>query len=255
MNLQCRTELILSYRAGSQIARILSEEWCSREVYCPACPSDRLAATKVNNPAIDFTCPACNQPFQLKSQKGWNGRKIVDAGYDAMLRAIRADRTPNLLVMQYSSDWSIQNLLLIPRAFFTEAVIEKRRPLRASARRAGWVGCNILLNRIAEDGKIAMISSGVPVPEQTVRREFSRIRGLSELSPSIRGWTVDVLNLIRRLGKNKFSLQELYHFEPEFKSAHPRNENIRPKIRQQLQILRDMGILEFVEPGKYSLRY
>ena len=95
MNLQCRIELAAKYKAGPQIARVLSEEWCMRELYCPACDSNRLTGSRPNNPAVDFTCAKCQQPFQLKSLSHWNPKKIVDAGYEAMLRAIRADMTPN----------------------------------------------------------------------------------------------------------------------------------------------------------------
>jgi len=169
-----------------------------------------------------------------------------------MIRSIRADRTPNLLFLHYSAEWCVQNLLLIPRMFFTESVIEKRKALSASARRAGWVGCNILLRRIPSDGKIQMVSDGVAIPIAQVRQEFARVRTLAELPPSARGWTVDVLNLIRRLGKPQFSLTELYDFETDLKTLHPQNQNIRPKIRQQLQILRDKGFLRFTGPGKYA---
>jgi type II restriction enzyme len=144
MNLQCRIELASGYKAGSQIARVLSEDWCGRELYCAACDSARLLSSKVNTPAVDFVCPSCDQPFQLKGFKTWNQRKIPDAAYDSMVRAIRSDRVPNLLVLQYSTDWLVRNLLLVPAFFFSEAVIEKRPPLSSKARRAGWVGCNIL---------------------------------------------------------------------------------------------------------------
>jgi len=254
MNLQCRIDLASGYRAGSQIARVLSEEWCKRELYCPACDCDRLSQSKPNSPAVDFACAKCPQLFQLKSLKSWNPRKIVDAGYEAMIRAIRADRTPNLLVLQYSSTWLIQNLLLIPRVFFSESTIERRNPLGPQARRAGWVGCNILLGQIPADGKIAIVSAGIPVLKQSVREEFSRVKRLAELPPSLRGWTVDVLNAVRRMGKSRFSLQELYAFEPELKSLHPQNQNVRPKIRQQLQVLRDLGLVDFISPGTYGVR-
>jgi type II restriction enzyme len=254
VNLQCRVDLATAYRAGSQIARVLSEDWCARELYCPACDLGKLSSSSPNTPAVDFMCPKCDQPFQLKSLRNWNPRKIVDAGYAAMLRTIRADKTPNLLILQYSADWLVSNLLLIPRFFFSETMIEKRNPLGSQARRAGWIGCNILLSRIPDDGKIAMVSAGVAIPEQRVRADFSRIRQLAEIPPELRGWTLDVLNLVRRLRKNQFSLGDLYAFETELKTAHPENRNIRPKIRQQLQILRDLGLVEFVEPGKYAVR-
>ena len=253
MNLQCRPELATNYKSGAQIARVLTEEWAARELYCPACDSNRLSRSRANTPAIDFECPGCTQLFQLKSLKNWNPTKVVDAGYDAMIRAIRADRVPNLLVLQYSSVWIVRNLMLIPKVFFSESAIEKRKPLAVGARRAGWIGCNILLSQIAPDGKIAMICDGSPVSEQKVRNEFSRIRKLAEVPPSVRGWTLDVLRAIRRLGKSHFSLGDVYDFESELQIAHPLNRNVRPKIRQQLQVLRDLGLIEFATRGTYNI--
>ena len=177
----------------------------------------------------------------------------MDAGYVAMMRAIHADRKPNLLLLQYSKSWAVQNLLLVPRMFFTESVIEKRKPLGPNARRAGWVGCNILLGEIPYDGKIAMVSGGVPVRKNRVREEFTRVKQLAEIPPSLRGWTLDVLRTVRQLGKSDFTLQDVYAFEPQLKALHPNNQNIRPKIRQQLQVLRDLGLITFHDPGKYRV--
>lgn len=253
MNLQCRIDLARAYKAGSQIARVLSEDWCGRELYCAACSSERLLPSRANTPAIDFVCPQCDQCFQLKGFKTWNQKKIPDAAYDSMIRAIRSDRVPNLLVLQYSASWLIRNLLLIPSVFFSETIIEKRPPLSSKAQRAGWVGCNILLDRIAHDGKIAVVSDGSAVAEQQVRDEFSRGRKLADVPPSVRGWTLDVLTTIRKLGKTRFSLQELYKLEPYLQSIHPRNQNVRPKLRQQLQVLRDLGLIQFTSPGNYAV--
>jgi len=35
---------------------------------------------------------------------------------------------------------------------------------------------------------------------------------------------------------------------------HPGNHHVREKIRQRLQVLRDLGLLEFHGDGHYSLR-
>jgi type II restriction enzyme len=171
-----------------------------------------------------------------------------------MLRSIRADKVPNLLVLHYSIDWFVRNLLLVPRFFFSESAIEERKPLTPQARRAGWVGCNILLAQIPPEGKIAMVSEGLPVPESRVRDEFARIRNLAKIPPSVRGWTLDVLKAARCLGKSQFMLKDVYQFEDELRVSHPGNHNIRPKIRQQLQVLRDVGLAEFVGRGEYRLR-
>jgi type II restriction enzyme len=44
-------------------------------------------------------------------------------------------------------------------------------------------------------------------------------------------------------------------FEGELAAKHPENHNIRAKIRQQLQVFRDLGFIEFLGSGEYrSLR-
>lgn len=254
MNLQCRAELATLYKAGSQMARVVSEDWCARELYCVACSSDRLLPSKANTPAVDLICPECTRSFQLKSLRVWVQNKIVDAAYATMIRAIRSDNVPELLILHYSSDWFVRNLLLVPSVFFSETVIEKRPPLSPTARRAGWVGCNILLDRIPKDGKIAVVSNGSAIAPKEVRREYSRVRGLASVPVTLRGWALDVLAAIRKLSKPRFSLQELYAFEPYLQNLHPKNQNVRPKIRQQLQVLRDLGLVRFVSPGNYEVK-
>jgi type II restriction enzyme len=79
-----------------------------------------------------------------------------------MVRAIRENRTPNLLALHYeSSAWAVANLILIPSFAFPLSAIEKRKPLSATARRAGYVGLldrfefgirpNVLLEIPADD--------------------------------------------------------------------------------------------------------
>jgi len=68
-----------------------------------------------------------------------------------------------------------------------------------------------------------------------------------------RGWIGDVLRCVEQLGKREFTLREVYEFEEELRERHPRNRNVRPKIRQQLQVLRKHGIVQFLERGKYRL--
>ena len=93
------------------------------------------------------------------------------------------------------------------------------------------------------------------VEETEVREQFQRVQPLANLGVNLRGWTLDVLKVVRRLGKREFSLAEVYQFEHELASLHPDNQNVRPKIRQQLQILRDVGLLEFEGQGHYKLSY
>jgi type II restriction enzyme len=61
------------------------------------------------------------------------------------------------------------------------------------------------------------------------------------------------MNCVERLGHKEFSLDEVYIFVDMLSKKHPENKHIKDKIRQQLQILRDKGYLEFIERGKYKL--
>jgi len=63
----------------------------------------------------------------------------------------------------------------------------------------------------------------------------------------------DVLACVREIRKPEFTLIEMYRFEKRLGDMHKDNRNVRPKIRQQLQTLRDRGILEFLGHGRYRV--
>ena len=64
-------------------------------------------------------------------------------------------------------------------------------------------------------------------------------------------WILDVLSCVDRLPTRDFSLKEMYDFENYLKNLHPDNHNIQAKIRQQVQILRDKGLIDFIGRGRY----
>lgn len=254
MNLSLPRQELARYKSASQRARVGTEAWGATNLFCPSCDSPTLDSAPRGTAAIDYLCPSCAQPFQLKSQSKPFGRRIVDSAYSEMRRAILEDRTPNLYVMHYDlTAWSVRTIILIPHFAFALSAIERRSPLAPTARRAGWVGCNILLSQIPADARIPIIDAGSPRPPAAVRADFRRLRPLENLKAEVRGWTLDVLNAVRALGKQEFSLSELYAREDALAKLHPENHNVRPKIRQQLQTLRDIGLLEFLSPGRYRL--
>ena len=59
--------------------------------------------------------------------------------------------------------------------------------------------------------------------------------------------------MVRGLDAERFSLADAYDQEDELQKLHPHNRNVRPKIRQQLQRLRDLGLIEFLGGGTYRL--
>ena len=62
---------------------------------------------------------------------------------------------------------------------------------------------------------------------------------------------MDILNCVNKITTQLFTLEEMYTFEDLLHIKHPQNNNIKPKIRQQLQFLRDKGFIEFLGNGQY----
>lgn len=255
MNLQMSSKISSKYKSQLQIVGVISENWAKQNLYCASCTSNYLNKTTVNTPVFDFICEECGVKYQLKSSRKFDQNRIPDAGYDAMISAIKKNDLPNLLIMQYSLDWCVTNLLLIPSFFFSPSAIQKRKPLAPNACKAGWVGCNILLKTISPEGKIYMVTEGKIVSCSEVRKKYDIVRPLSKLDSKIRGWTLDVLNIARSLRRKEFNLHDIYEHEDYFKKLYPKNKNIRPKIRQRLQVLRDLGLLQFKGEGNYRFLF
>jgi type II restriction enzyme len=244
----------VNYKSLSQRARVATETWGSHNLYCPNCTKNRIDPTPPNTPTVDYICGGCRSAFQLKSQGSPLSFRIVDAAYGSMRDAIRSNKTPNLFVIHYDRKrWLVSNVILIPNFAFSMSAIEKRKALGPEARRAGWVGCNILLGRIPADAKIPIVTEGCAVKSSEVREQYARLRPLETLTTENRGWTLDVLNAVRGLGKSDFVLSDVYALETSLGQLYPRNHHVRDKIRQQLQALRDLGLLVFLGHGRYRM--
>jgi type II restriction enzyme len=171
-----------------------------------------------------------------------------------MIEAIRKDETPSIFALHYDPmEWCVSNLVLIPRFTYSLKDIFKRPPLSSTAQRHDWVGCDILLGAIPQRARIPVILDGVPMSPRGVRQEFQRLRPFEQIQTKVRGWTLDVLLIIESFGKREFSLDEVYAHEAKLRALHVLNRHVLPKIRQQLQVLRNMGLLEFLGRGRYRL--
>jgi type II restriction enzyme len=248
-------EAQLPYTSGSQSARAWTEAWVSAWAYCPHCGNTRMSRFPNNSPLADFLCALCKEEFELKSQKSKFGLRVADGAYKTKCERLAASNNPNLLLMKYDlKSLSVVNLLIVPKHFFVRDIIEERKPLAATARRAGWVGSNILLSRIPESGKIHIVQNGVVRAKESVLAEWQKTLFLRSESPETRGWLLDVMKCVESLGKREFTLDEVYAFERHLGELYPGNQNVRPKIRQQLQCLRNRGFIEFLSRGNYRLR-
>ena len=254
MDLSLPTAGLDCYKSASQRARVGTESWGAANFFCPSCESPRLDVAPRNTVAVDYFCPSCKSPFQLKSQSKPLGSRILDAAYSEMKRAILEDRTPNLFVLHYDLNaWAVRTVLLVPHFAFALSAVERRKPLATTARRAGWVGCNILLDKIPVHARISIVSDGTPQTPREVRSSYNRLRPLEKLQVEKRGWTLDVLQVVQELGKMDFTLADAYAHADALAKLHPQNAHVRDKIRQQLQVLRDLGLVEFLGRGSYRL--
>ena len=251
MNLQLDKSVSLGYKNSAQKIRVMSEFWAITNAFCPCCGNEHLEKMPNNLPVADILCRNCSEIFELKSTCHKIGKKIPDGAYHTMIERIESNNNPQLLIMQYSAQFLVTDLIFVPKFFFTSNVIEKRVPLSQNARRAGWTGCNILYQKIPDQGKINIICNGTESKIEEVLHRYEEVKKLQTDNLNLRGWLLDILNCINDIKSEVFTLQDIYKYADFLKLKHGSNSNIEAKIRQQLQFLRDKGLLEFVKRGVY----
>ncbi len=253
MDLTFNSSLANNYHSTSQIVRVLTENWALNNLFCPRCGNANVLHFENNKPVADFYCPVCASEYELKSKNGNIHKKITDGAYDTMIQRITSNNNPDLFCLSYTKDRrGVNNLIFIPKHFFTPEIIEKRKPLKDTARRAGWVGCNILVDKIPAQGKIAIIQNEAQIKIQDILYKVKKSELLRVSDITIRGWLFDVLNCINAIPTTTFSLNDIYQFKKILSIKHPTNNFIEAKIRQQLQLLRDKCFIKFLGHGKYE---
>jgi type II restriction enzyme len=254
MRLFLDCDLAANYTSPSQRIRVISEHWVGKEVFCPSCGSS-LFRYENSRPAADFFCPSCEEDFELKAKKDKIGSSLVDGEYTTLIHRLESNSNPNLYLLNYdSSSLELLNFLIVPKQFFVPQLIKARKPLSKTARRAGWTGCNIQFEKIPQLGKIYYIQNKKLVPKSVVLKNWEKTLFLKQSNDlKQRGWTLDIIHCIESLNQTEFVLDDIYDCEDELSTKHPGNHNIKAKIRQQLQILRDGRFLTFLGRGKYHL--
>ena len=252
MNLNLNKSLAEGYSSNSQIARVLTENWVLNNSYCPNCGELPLKRFVNGRPVADFYCKNCEEEFELKSKSRKISKIVSDGAYSTMIERINSHNNPNFFFLTYSKALTVDNFFIIPKQFFTDEIIIKRPPLSSTARRAGWVGCNLDISKIADIGKVFLIKDKKVINQAIVKENFGKTLFLRTKSEDTKGWILDVMNCVDSIQKKEFTLDDIYQFEERLKLKYPNNNFIKDKIRQQLQILRDKNIIEFVGRGKYK---
>ena len=254
MNLLLPWAIASAYRSPSQRVRVVTERWVEDNLFCPSCFSS-ITKTPNNTRVLDFLCTRCDLSFELKSKKGRFGPKVVDGAYSSMLATVATNAQPNFFFLGYNDDHLVENLFLVPKRFIFPEIIEQRKPLGTHARRAGWTGCNLNLSLVPHEGKIFYIKDRRIASRNIVHRIWDQTAFLDAVHMTSRSWLVVAMNCVEEIGKPDFTLEEIYKFVPKLQTVFPRNRNIKAKLRQQLQVLRDRKWLTFVGNGIYKRRF
>lgn len=240
-----------NYHSNSQKIRVMSENWVGKNVFCPVCGNPHICKLDNNMPVADLQCDNCGEIYELKSKKGRINSKISDGAYSTMIERINSSSNPDLFIMSYTADYQVKDLLLVPKFFFVDSIIEKRKPLAPTAKRAGWIGCNIVFGDIPTQGKLRLIDNQIVSDVLKIVENYAHIKSLQTNNLESRGWLLDVLNCVNAIPVTEFSLQDVYVFVEQLQEKHLDNHNVEAKIRQQLQQLRDKGFIEFTTRGHY----
>ncbi len=186
-----------SFTSGSQNARVWTERWVADWIYCPNCGNPKINQFPANLPVADFFCPSCQDQYELKSQKKAFSAKVADGSFSKKQERLASSSSPNLLLLNYDlAERSVRSICVIPKHFFVPEIIEKRKPLKPTARRAGWVGSNILFSRIPNSGRIFVVREGELQSKESVLTQWQRTLFLRDEGLETRGWLIEVMNCV-----------------------------------------------------------
>lgn len=72
----------------------------------------------------------------------------------------------------------------------------KRKALSENARRAGWIGCNILLDKIPDQGRIAIVKDGIVLDRTDVLNLVKLVQKVKIENIADRGWLMNILHCV-----------------------------------------------------------
>ena len=251
MHLFLDKKLAANYQSPSQVARVLTESWLQQNSYCPSCGNEPINSFKNGQPVADFFCASCHEEYELKSKQGTSvGNKVADGAYHTMLERIAADNNPSFFFLCYrKTDLAVQQLVVIPKHFFTPAIIIPRA--KGLPNRPNYIMCSMNISRLPDSGKIALVADGNIVAKHKVINRWQQHVFLRHTPTKQKGWLLAIMQCLEKMPSLNFTLKDVYTFEPLLAKQFPNNQHIHAKIRQQLQILRDKGMIEFLGNGKY----
>ena len=108
------------------------------------------------------------------------------------------------------------------------------------------------IGQLTQNGKIFLVKNSEALPQKDVLEKWRNTNFIKYKKGNAKGWILEIMNCADKINRKTFSLEDMYSFESHLKQKYPKNNHIKDKIRQQLQVLRDKGIIEFKGHGKYE---
>lgn len=106
-----------------------------------------------------------------------------------------------------------------------------------------------ILSKIPKKEKLELPRIDTESPEENF--DIIEIEN-SFIISALKGWKLEIFKCVNSIPQQEFSLSEINRFESYLKKIYPTNNHIPDKIRQQLQSLRDLGLIEFLGGGRYK---
>jgi hypothetical protein len=107
------------------------------------------------------------------------------------------------------------------------------------------------LDRSAERKLAAQQKRVLALSPEEADEEFRG--GAEAIRCGLTGWKQHLFALLNESVKgSRFTLDDAYALTPTLSKQYPNNRHVQEKIRQTLQYLRDLGLLEFTEKGLYQ---
>ncbi|MGL6298479.1 MAG: phospholipase D-like domain-containing protein [Methanobacteriaceae archaeon] len=75
---------------------------------------------------------------------------------------------------------------------------------------------------------------------------------VSHIIQTLKGWKRSIFEVLNSFDDINFNINTVYEYIPQLQIEYPNNKNIKPKIRQVLQQLRDLGLVKFEGEGIYK---
>jgi hypothetical protein len=140
---------VARFKSATQTARVALETWARLNLWCHNCGNPNLLTLPAGTPVSDLKCVACKMEYQVKSLNGRFGPTLTGAAFQPLYERALARTVPDFMLIEYNLRRAqVSNVGLIRGSDLTPERIIKRKALASTARRAGWVGCNVYIDQL-----------------------------------------------------------------------------------------------------------